>query len=151
MSALSISIAGQGYQDMVDGPAWAGGAPSAGIWYVVPPFGDPPCEFGKEFEDLYYSFPAIPGQGRKRLDFRQRMLFASFLSVNTTRALNETAILVFEARCQTFPRYSIILPGGTTRAGCELVKGGFQSQWLPSMGGKFLCLLKCTFRQLSES
>lgn len=151
MSALQITINGTNYKDIVDGPTWANGAPSAGIWYVVPPLGEPPSEGDPEYEDIYYTFPNRDGVSSKRLGFRGRDIFVQLLVVNTTRALAETAIAGFVDSVKQLARYQITLPGGTARPGCKLPKGGMAQQWQPSLGGMFCCLLTLKFRQLSES
>ncbi len=147
----SISLNGIAYSSL--DLAFAAGAdtPTAGTYYVLPPYGDPPSETARKYDDLVFSFPAVDGMGIKRLGFRGRLLRVQLLIADTTKAETEGRHNTLCGTLDGLLRYTVILPGGTTRPGYRLIPGAVSQQWLPSIGSKFICLDTINLLQCSEA
>lgn len=116
----SVTVNGQTYQDFTD--AFAGGVlyPTAGIYYALPPFGQPPRFGPMEKEKVKCSFPGQNGQGTKVFGDRQRPIWIDFVVVGTPAASLRSNLLSLFSTINDggISRYSIALPGQTF-AGCN--------------------------------
>lgn len=147
----SITINGAAYNDLTQAFAVGTDFPAAGIYYVLPPYGEPPNETARKYEELVISFPGVDGLGIKRLGFRGRLLRVQLLIAGASKAAAETNHNTVCANVEGLARYDITLPGGTVRHGYRLVPGALTQQWLPSIGGAFICLDTLNFLQCSEN
>lgn len=133
--------------------AFSGGSstPTAGVYYAVPPMGEPGREGVPEYEEILASFPGVDGVGTKRLGFRARKIVFEIIIVGADRSACETSKNAIFDAATALARYSVKVEGGTERQGCKLVRGAGIPERSYTITDKICLVVPLVFIQLSET
>lgn len=108
----SVTVNGQTYQDFTAAFPGGQGFPDAGIYYALPPFGQPPS-FGLMSQEIQkIPFVGINGQGRKIFGDRSRPIWMDFIVIGTPGGtLRSNMAALFTTLNGSINRYTVALPG----------------------------------------
>ncbi len=124
--------------------------PTAGVYYALDPFGQPPKESAPFYDEIAFSFPGVDGIALKRLGFRGRLLHVDLI-VFGTKGTIETAYTTLMTSLTQLARYTITMPGATARQGYKLLPGGaHQASWF-NITSSIGVHVPCDFKQYSTT
>jgi hypothetical protein len=154
MALPDLSLAGTAYKAITEA-TWTSGEPPAGIFYPQSPLGNPPTEGEAETEYLLITFLGIDGVGEISGGFRGRDETLELIIVDTTKGGVETkrnALLATMQSGTPNARFNVTLPGGTSRDGCRLTRGGIKILKATfTIGTKICQWIRLDVRQMSTS
>lgn len=134
--------------------AWTGGPPvvlTAGNYFALPPYGDPPTEGPAIYEERHISLPGVDGVATKRFGFRGRSIKCTIIVVHSSKSNVESAKNTLFSTWTALAAFSITLPGGTARPKCKLVQPAANSGSWFGIDQKYCLALPCEFIQLREA
>ncbi len=121
MATLTFTLPSGGYSPLSS--AWGAdpSIPTDGAYYLMKPYGLPPREAGLTYQDLDIAFVGKAGTATKRFGGRQRFILGDLMLIAASDSALETLKNSIIDACNVLARYSVSVPGGTTRTGCKLV------------------------------
>ena len=151
MAGYQITINGQELPSLDQ--CVVGNVLTAGLYYALEPYGQPPRIGNWVYDDQEVTFTQVDGTGIKRGGKRKRFIAIDVVCIANDKANAEAFIEPYFFLCSQLSRYTITFPGGTAFQGCRLVQpesSATITNW-QTLGTKVLAVLRCSFVQLSDT
>ncbi len=147
----TLTINGVAITDFAQAFGAANGFPTAGNYYALEPYGQPPRAGFKTYREIPVMFPGVDGIALKRMGGGARSISADLLIAGASKAAVGTAFAALDASFTQLARYTITMPEGTAYQGCKLPAGGGSIVGWMTIGTAFVALVRLNFLQYSET
>jgi hypothetical protein len=126
-------------------------SPADGIYYALPPYGQPPVEGAVIKDEKQIKFVGVAGVGIKEMGAKTRPITMELIIVGSSKSAVESSKATLLTAVSGTTRFSVTVPGGTARLGCRLVPGSGNPIDSWTIGNKICLRVSLSFMNYGEA